>query len=402
MIKFVYRAVNHQGEKLSGIMLADTPEEVARILKEKMLYITAVNVMPTTITSRFIMNQELPCKSLALLFGQLAMILESGIPLVNGLQIVKEQLMKKSQQRGMEMCITEVENGRRLSESLRQTILFPALALQLIGMGEANGILDYSCRVLSVHYTKRAKQIVQLRNALVYPIFVCFAALSTLLVAVLFVIPVFAQLFEQTLSALPWPTRLLLQSSKFFSEYYYFFIVGIGCVVIGGLCFFSSDHGRAKGEKWVWQCPVICELYRNYHWQRIFSLLSVLLSGGTPLLDAVGEVAVIGSSLRLRNQLTVVQQNLQNGLPLSASMKEAGLSSPFIGQMLHIGEKTGNMEKSLEKIGIFYTKELETKLVRFQSMAEPIMICILGLLTAFVVFGIMLPIFDAVTVSMQV
>lgn len=402
MIKFMYRAVDRQGKKLSGVMLADTPEEVARILREKMLYITTITVMPTTITTRFITKQELSCKRLALLFSQLAMVVESGIPLVSGLQIIREQLVNKSQQRSMEMCIREVENGRRLSESLRQTSLFPPLALQLIRMGEANGILDYSCQVLALHYTKRAEQIGQLRNALAYPLFICLAAFCTLLVAVLFVIPVFAKLFEQTVSVLPWPTRFLLQSSQIFSEYCYFFAVGIVIIAIGGICFFSSNRGQAWGEQWAWQCPVVRSLYRDYHWQRIFSLLSVLLSGGTPLLDAVVELADIGSSVRISSQLALVQKNLQNGLALSVSIEDAGLSSPFIGQMLHIGEKTGDMEKSLERIGKFYEKELEIKLVRFQSLAEPIVICILGLVTAFVVFGIMLPIFDMVTVGIQI
>jgi general secretion pathway protein F len=209
-----------------------------------------------------------------------------------------------------------------------------------------------------------------------------------------FVIPKITKIFEESQKALPYSTVILINTSNFITEYYYLifiFLVGLTYIL---LRYIKTDKGKEQKDRLSLKIPIFGKINRMVILARITRTLGTLLSSGIPLLDALrigGEVS--GNQVYI-NSLQNVSENVKEGTSLARPLEQSGVFPPMMTRMIAVGEQTGELEEMLNKVADSYDQQVETTLSALTSLLEPIMIVVMGGIVGFIVFAILLPIFD--------
>lgn len=326
---------------------------------------------------------------------QLAAMLEAGLPLVSALDALEEQTENPVFQIIIRNVKNDVSAGRSFSEACAEyPRAFPNLFVSMVEAGEASGGLAEILAKTSTYFEETVKLIKQVKGALVYPAVVIGLAIILVNVLLVFVIPVFAEMFEGFGAELPKPTQLLIGLSNFLKSYILFIIVGLFVGVWLIKRFVATPRGRVIKDNVIVKIPVVGELMRKVNLSRFCRTYAILMRSGVPILRTLDIVAAASGNTFVENACKKISRHISQGGQVSDVVAQDPYFPPMVKHMSRAGEQTGNVDGMLVKVADFYDSEVDTLVKALTSLMEPLLITFLGVVIGGIVMAMFLPIFQ--------
>ena len=340
-------------------------------------------------------SKKIKLKDISLFCKQMSVMLESGIPLNNAVDILEQQATSKNLKSSLKIVSKSLKEGSQLSKAmLDQEGMFPDLLIRMVQAGEKTGKLDEVLEKMSEHYNKELKTSRQIRGAMIYPAVLAFLAVAAVLALLYIVIPSFSGIFEQSGMAMPLPTRIVLAASNFVRSYWYILFGVTGILVFLFLRYRSTEAGRYQLDRLKLWLPVIKGPMQKIVTARFASTLAILTSAGIPLVEAIESAAATTNNAVVIEKMKIANEGLQKGERLTGKITATGLFPPMMLSMVKIGEESGSLESMLVKTSDYYEEELETAIKQLLSLLEPAMIIVMGVIIGGIVASVMLPMFE--------
>jgi general secretion pathway protein F len=329
------------------------------------------------------------------LFSQeLLALLESGLSLIEAIEALAEKEQQAQAQIVFKQITTALYEGLPLSNALEQAPqIFTPLYVALIRASERTGDMPQALRR---HVTYQAQIDVirkKIVSASIYPVLLLVVGGLVVLFLLGYVIPKFSGIYESTGADLPWASQMLLKWGQLLQTHgreVLFATISL-FALLGAV--FTRPQTRAWLTKKLWQIPALGDAMRIYQLARFYRTLGMLLQGGIPLTTAMGMVNSLLPA-NLRAALNLALSDVRDGKPLSSAMEQHGLTTSISIRMLRVGERTGQMDEMLERIGVFYDDETARKVEWFTKLLEPILMLLIGLIVGLVVVLMYMPIFE--------
>ena len=342
---------------------------------------------------------KVPQKDLLIFFRQLAVILQSGVPLAQGLELLASNMTNPQ----LAACITQIalrlNAGEELSTCLRQyPKVFRPITVGLIEAGEAGGILEEVLDRIAHLMEQQAKLRGQMIGALIYPVIVLVLAITVSLALLIFIVPRFESMFSSLGAQLPAITQVMLNLSRFVTN-----PAGMGTVVaviLGGLFLFRSYYSTAAGrlavDSRLFQLPLFGGLLLRYEMASLSETLATLVNSGIPIIDGLQRCISASSNQLIKNTLARSIVLAQQGQPLSISLDNSKALPRLFISMVKIGEETGELSFMLEKLAVFYNREIESAVSALTKAMEPITVMVVAGIVGTIVIALYMPMFDLI------
>ena len=345
-------------------------------------------------------NLTVPQKDLLVFFRQLAVILQSGVPLAQGLLLIADNMTNKRFAGCVQHIAARLSAGEELSLSLQlYPKVFEPLAVGLIEAGEAGGILEQVLDRVALLLEERAKIRGQIIGAMIYPVIVLVLATTVSLGLLIFIVPRFKTMFDGMGAELPALTSFLLELSKAITtlEFAIGAPIALMLLVIGFNRYYSTKQGRYVIDRLILQIPLFGDLILRSEMASMSDTLATLVNAGIPIVDAL-ERCISASS----NELTrrTIQQGIslvQQGQELNYSLGRSGMFPKLVISMIKIGEETGQLSFMLEKLSIFYKREVESTVTSLTKAMEPAVVFVVAGIVGTIVIALYLPMFSLIT-----
>lgn len=395
MPKYLYKALDSNGNRLKDKIEAPNKETVVAMLKSKGLEVISVveeDVFNKEIT--LFARASFKPTDVALFARQFAILLRSGISISGSLDILREQLENKDVAKVIDGVYHEVQEGGMLSTSLRATKKFPDLFVNTLEAGEAGGNVEDVMERMANYYEKSSKTTSKVKSAMIYPCMVLLVTIVVTYILLTAVVPTFVGMFDSMGSELPTITKALVAMSDFLNKYW-MIIFGI---LFGIIAFFAyylrTPAGQFRKDLVLLQVPIVKDLVLKSSISKFARTMSIMLRTGIPMMSAIELSARVVNNIVMAKSLAIVKEKVESGSNLSAPIEEMRLFPKLVISMIKIGEETGALDEMLDKCADFYDDEVEVAAGRVTSMIEPLVIIILALVVGTVVMAIITPMFS--------
>ncbi len=392
---YKYKAINENGKSLQGIVDADSPKAATDKLKREGVFLSSLKEVKKDKGRGMFRLRGISTSELAVTTRQFSTLISAGLPLEASLQALGEQTEDPRFSQVLTEVRDRISEGSSLANALTEhSRVFSDLYINIVKAGESSGTLDIVLLRLADFLEKQSALRARVRSAMVYPIFMFLIGSGVLFFMMSYVIPRIAKIFEESSKSLPLITVALIGFSNFISNNLIALLVVLGGVVFFVFRFKKTARGKQFYDRLIFKVPIFGKIAKLVAISRFTRTLGTLIGSGIPLLEAleIGE-AVVGNSVYVQT-LTNVRENVREGTSLATPLRESGVFPPLVTRMIAVGEQTGEMEEMLVKIGDMYDLQVETYVSTLTSLLEPVMILIIGAIIGFIVFAILLPIFD--------
>jgi len=326
---------------------------------------------------------------------QFSTMIDAGLPIIQCLDILQSQQEKMLFRRMLKDVKESVESGQTLAEGLKKyPNYFDTLFVNMVAAGEAGGILDVILRRLSAYMEKAAKLKRQVKGAMTYPLVTLGIAVVVVAVILIFVIPVFEEMFSSLGKALPAPTQLVVNMSRFVKSKILYIIVGFVLFMFAFRRFKKTERGRALFDDFMLKLPVIGVLIRKVAVARFTRTMGTMLSSGVAILEALDIVAKTAGNKTIEKAIYKVRSGIAEGQTIADPLAETAVFPPMVVSMIAVGESTGAIDSMMEKIADFYEEEVDQAVENLTSLIEPFMLVFLGVTIGGLVVSMYLPIFQ--------
>jgi len=334
-------------------------------------------------------------KELALLTRQIACLLQAGLPLVEGLEVLRDETSSQKLNALLTTLVSHIREGQSLAtalEALRPN--FPEFYIQMVRAGEASGRLEEFFFQLADFWERQAAMRHKIVSALLYPAIMSVVGLGVVMIIMTFVVPRVTVVFSELNETLPWPTQVLIGISELFQTFWPAILLAI--VGSGWACsrYLKTTSGRERVEGLLLKLPLVGHLIRLASLARFSSTLAILLNSGIPLLVAL-DVAKRVTGIRLMEQvIETARQKLQEGGSLGAALRVSGMVPLLMVHLITVGEKGGTLEHMLHQCASLYETEVDQSLTKLGTLVEPLLILGMGGFVFFLVMAVLLPLME--------
>lgn len=397
---YVYRVRDRQGKLLEGSLEAESQVLVANKLRQMGYVPIAIDKQGGGLGSKEInlsFGGKPKLKDISVFSRQFATMINSGLSLLRSLNILAEQTENKKFAETIDQIRQDVEKGASLSQALaKHPKTFSKLYVSMVRAGEIGGVLDSVLLRLASTIEKQVELRGKVKSALTYPVAVLALVLLIVTAMLLFIVPIFKDLYDGLGGTLPLPTRMLLIVSNILKKF--FPLVVLGAVVAVWLLrrWIATEGGRAKWDAFKLKVPIMGKLVQKTALARFSSTLSALLRSGVPILESLEIVADTVSNAVVAKAVHQTQTAVKGGESIAKPLAEHKVFPPMVTQMMAVGEETGALDEMLEKIGEFYEREVEATVDALTSLLEPILIVILGGAVGGMVVALYMPMFQII------
>ena len=338
------------------------------------------------------LNERVNSQELAVATRQLSTLIGAGIPLVESLNALIDQIESEYFRSVWADVKQKVNEGIGLGDALaNHPRIFTGLYINLVRAGESSGALDVVLSRLADFTESQAELRSKLIGSMVYPVLMMFMAMGVVAMLFIVVIPRISNIFKSQKISLPLPTQILIAASTAVKEYGYIVVPLIALVIWATTKYFRSARGRPKWDRFVLRAPLFGPLLRMVAIVRFSRTLSTLLGSGVPLLTAFDIVKNVLQNLTLLKVIEDARDAVKEGDSIAAPLRRSGEFPPIVTHMIAIGEKSGTLEEMLGNIAKAYEVQVDARLRAMVSVLEPLMIVGMGVVVAFIVFSILLP-----------
>jgi type IV pilus assembly protein PilC len=325
---------------------------------------------------------------------QFSTMINAGLPLIQCLDILQAQQENKTFKKMLKHIKETVEGGATLADALaKYPNVFDDLFVNMVAAGETGGILDAILNRLSEYMEKTMKLKKKVKSAMTYPIIVLCIAVLVIGVIMVFVIPVFEKMFADFGGALPAPTQIVVNASRFIRDNILYMVGAVVVFVFLFKRYYNSEKGRAVVDNYLLKLPVFGLLLRKVAVAKFTRTLGTMVSSGVPILDALGITAKTSGNKTVESAIYKVRSAISEGRTMADPLAESGVFPSMVCQMVAVGESTGALDAMLSKIADYYDDEVDAAVDSLTSMIEPFMMVFLGVTIGGLVVSMYLPIF---------
>jgi type IV pilus assembly protein PilC len=394
---FTFTGINASGEKVSGERVAPNKDVLQAELRKQRITPGTIKEKGKEFALPTFGSGSVSVKEIAIFLRQFSVMIDAGLPLVQCLEILAANQENPAFQKCLTGVRTTVEGGATLANAMRAwPKVFDDLKTNMIEAGETGGILDTILGRLASYVEKEVKLKAAVKSALVYPVSVISIAILVVAGLMIFVVPIFANLFAGLGVDLPLPTRIVMQTSSILGKTWWIIILFLG------LCYFAlrqvrkTPRGKYLTDKFMLNLPVLGDVLRKIAVARFTRTLGTLITSGVPILEGLTITARTSGNAVLEEALMKVRKAIEEGRTIVDPLKESGVFPNMVTQMIGVGEATGAMDAMLQKIADFYEDEVDTATKNLLTLLEPLLIAFLGVAVGGIVISLYLPLFSMI------
>lgn len=396
---YEYAVRNRDGKIVKGRIEAPNQAAVANRLRTMGSAPLSITEVSTSGLNREIkipgLGDRVTTKDLAIMARQLATMINSGLSILRALTILAEQTESKPLAKVLFQVRADVEAGTALSVAMgRFPLVFPPLMLNMIKAGEVGGFLDQVLVSVAENYEAEVKLRGKIKSAMTYPVVVFVMAILATVGMLLFIVPIFANMFKDLGGKLPLPTQILVTISDVM-KYAAPLLLVLGIVGAVWWSRHKNDHSvRAKVDPVKLKTPIFGPLFQKVAVSRFTRNFGTMVHAGVPILQALDIVGETSGNIVIENAAKAVRDSVRNGQSLSGPLHEHPVFPAMVVQMIAVGEDTGALDTMLAKVADFYDQEVEATTDQLTSIIEPLMIAVLGTMIGGMIVALYMPIFS--------
>ncbi|HEU4344184.1 MAG TPA: type II secretion system F family protein [Candidatus Binatia bacterium] len=397
---FLWEGKTAQGRVLKGELEAPSPEAVFTILRDR-----RIRPVPNRIheknkgLSKEItipgFGEKVRPRDISLFTRQFATMIDAGLPIVQCLDILSEQSESKLLRSTVRTIKQDVEGGATLADALKKhPKIFDELYVNMVEAGETGGVLNTILNRIAAFIEKASKLRKKVKGAMIYPCTIVAVAVIVVAILLIFVIPVFAELYGSMGKALPAPTQITINISNWFVAYYYYLagaLVGAGVAL---RAYYHTDHGRMTIDRMMLRLPIFGDLLKKVAVARFSQNMAILLSSGVPILDGLAVTAKTAGNKIVEKAIMDSRLSISQGKTVAEPLRESKIFPPMVCQMVAVGENTGGLDGMLRKVAELYEEEVDDAVANLTAMMEPLIMVVLGVILGGLVISMYLPIFQ--------
>jgi len=400
---FAWKARDIHGRELTGSQVASTEDEVANTLRTQGLFITAIDPEPllqadvqvkddimTAIAQKRVKQDDVIA-----FCQQLAVMLETGVPLSESLEALAKQTKQKEFRDVLDGIHDDICSGDALSTALaRRRRVFPRIVVSLVRASELSGTLPMMLDRVASYLARERKTMREFKGAMTYPMIMGFTAIVVTSLIVAFVLPRFAKIYEMRAASLPMPTKILMAISDGLLGTWMYWIPALVVIVSAIVCWHKTPSGRSTFDWLKLKLPVVGPMFSQLYTTRASRTLSTLLAAGVGVLDAIGICRDVTNNVQFDRLWTNMENNVRNGHALSDAVFDSPHVPSYVASMMASGERSGRLPAVMDRIASFTDEELESRVKKVSAMIEPLMILVMGGVVGGVAIAMLLPIFS--------
>jgi len=328
-------------------------------------------------------------------FRQLAVLIEAKVPIVGSLVAISEQMTNKYFNKVLDEVIRDIEDGMTLSDAFQKhPKVFSPLSINIIRAGEASGNLRKSVEYVANNIEHNYELTSRVKSAMTYPIIVFAVFMVIGFLVVTFIIPKLTVMIKSMNADIPWYTTAVIVVGDFFSAYWWAILIVMLGAVGGMLYYLNTDEGKKEFDHIKIKLPIVGVIFRYVYITRFAENLSILLTGGIPIIKALTIVSsVIGNSVYEEIFLRAAEE-VKVGGNMSEYLKRVSLIPPTVSHMIRIGEESGQIDSVLLHISHFYEQEVNTMTKNLSTLIEPVLMILIGIAVGFLAVAILMPIYN--------
>lgn len=398
MAVFQWQGIDGKGKTVKGVRDADNARVVRVLLRKEGIFATSIEedskarVRKARDVDFAKFFQRVSVDELALLTRQLATLLHAGVPLVESLSALIEQIENPPLRNALTQTRDKVNEGISLADALKaHPKIFSSLFINMVAAGEASGTLDAVLQRLADHLDSSSQLKSKVTSALFYPAFMVVIVLAVVTLMMVVVVPKVTAIFEDFQQTLPWYTRLVIALSDLATGYWWL----VGLLLAGAVYLFrrwlSTDRGRATWDARVLRFPLIGRMLTMVAIARFSRTLSTLLASGVSLLTAMDITKNVLGNAELMRVVEEARASIREGESIAAPLKRSGKFPPIVTHMIAIGERSGELERMLEHVANAYDNQVSTRITALTSLLEPLMIVFMGVIIGGIAMSILMP-----------
>lgn len=399
MEQFKYKARKRDGTVVYGTVNAPNEAAVAAFIRKQDMYVAGIEAAKKKgLFSGVLFEENINLYDISIFARQFATLLGAGVPLLTGLEILTQQSAKERLRTVLGQITTSVREGKALSAAMAEfPKVFSELMTNMVAAGEAGGILEIVMDRLAAQFEKDYRMNAKFKSAMIYPAIVLSVAAIVVAIIMMFVMPVFVGLFEQLKIELPFVTRVVIGISNFLGHYWYLVIAALIGLVLLYKWAGTKESFRLWRDGVYLKVPIFGDLYNKIIITRFARTFASLSRSGVPILNAMTIVSKATGSLQAERVLNQARGSLRRGRTLADPMEASGMFPPIVISLVNIGEETGALDTMLDKVADFYGAEVDDTIGRLQTIMDPILIVILGVIIGTLAVALLLPMFEIVT-----
>lgn len=392
---YVWKGKNTLGNNIKGEFEANNEAAVLGQLKRLRIQNPKVKEKPKDMFANVsFLQPKVTGKDVVVFTRQLSTMIDAGLPLVQSMQILSKQQENPTFKRALLEIVNDVETGTTLADGMRKhPKAFDPLFANMIEAGEIGGILDTILGRLAEFKEKSMGLQKKIKGAMTYPVICLGISILILSVILIFVIPVFQEMFASMGGALPTPTQIVVDMSEFAKGNFHYIIAAVFVAAFIFKKIYATEKGKLKIDGLLLHAPVAGVLIRKVAVAKFTRTLSTMLESGVPILDALQVVAKTAGNKVIEQAVFHVADSIAEGRPIAEPLEESGVFPNMVVQMINVGESVGALDAMLEKIADFYDEEVDQAVDNLTAMIEPFMMVFLGGMIGGLVVAMYLPIF---------
>src|SRR5688500_2712094 len=395
---FEYTARNTtNGQIQKGQLEVGSRDDVNSYLRKNRMILVSVREAPKRINFSIGGAQRIKTRDIVIFTRQFATMINAGLPLVQSLNILAQQSENKALAEVTKAVVYDVESGNTLADAFaKHPRAFSDLYVNMVAAGEAGGILDTILQRLATFLEKNDALVRKVKGAMIYPAVIMSVAVIAITVLLIFVIPVFQEMFASVNLELPLPTRVVIGLSEFLTGYWYAIIGAAAGLFFAIRRYYATTAGRKQIDAGLLRAPVLGDLLRKSAVSRFTRTLGTLISSGVSILEGLEITAKTAGNMVVHDAVMQSRQSIAGGETIAGPLQASGDFPPMVISMISVGEQTGGLDEMLTKIADFYDAEVDVAVGALLSLMEPVMIVVLGVIVGGMVVAMYLPIFDMV------
>jgi type IV pilus assembly protein PilC len=393
MTTFTYTARSFSGDLKTATLEAASRDDVIAQLRRQRLSVVKIDEAVQKKARR----GHIKMRDIVIFTRQFSTMINAGLPLVQALTILAEQSQNKTLSDITRKVVFDVESGNTVADAMgKHPKAFSPLYVNMVAAGEAGGILDTILMRLATFMEKNDALVRKVKGAMIYPSVIMGVAGIAVTVLLIFVIPVFENLFSSAGLALPLPTRIVMGMSRFLKGYWYVVIAAVVTIWFLYKRYTSKPDGRLRVDRILLHIPVLGDVLRKSAVSRFTRTLGTLVSSGVSILDGLEITAKTAGNRVVQDAIMESRASIAGGDTIAMPLKKSGVFPPMVISMISVGEQTGGLDEMLTKIADFYDDEVDAAVGNLLSLLEPLMIVFLGVVVGGMVVAMYLPIFDMI------
>jgi len=338
---------------------------------------------------------KVKARDLMVFTRQFATMIDAGLPIVQSLDILGQQTENKLLRSTLQTIRRDVEGGFTLADSLKKhPKVFDELYVNMVSAGEEGGVLNNVLNRIALFIEKADKLKRKVKGAMIYPCTIIAVAVIVVAILLIYVIPVFAEMYGSMGKALPAPTQITINISNWVRAYFLYLVIVLVGIGVALSMYYKTENGRVTVDGIMLRMPVLGDLLRKVAVARFSQNMSILLTSGVPILDGLAITSKTAGNKVVEKAVMDARLSISQGKTVAEPLMESKVFPPMVCHMVAIGENTGALDSMLKRVADFYEDEVDNAVANLTALMEPVIMIVLGIILGGLVISMYLPIFQ--------